>query len=125
MRVSEQDLEIMECNNANVIPDFILDDKGMNKEEQQESFMKYIRFGYHHPSMTKQAEERAALTDMSLVPNQAIPEKDIADQFDIEHSSTQAQAHLKSVKKHVKAFSKHPFDLRQGQRHQDEDPHYH
>ena len=71
MRVSEQDLEIMECNNANVIPDFILDDEGMNEEEQQEAFMKYIRFGYHHPSMTKQVEERAALTEMSLVPKEA------------------------------------------------------
>ena len=112
MRVSEQDLEIMECNNANVIPDFILDDEGMNEEEQQEAFMKYIRFGYHHPSMTKQVEERAALTEMSLVPKEAIPEKDTADQFDIEHLSPQAQAHLrKVVKKHIRAFSKHPFDL--------------
>ena len=81
----------------------------MNKEEQQKSFMKYIRFGYHHPSMTKQAEERAALTDMSLVPNQAIPEKDIADQFDIEHSSTQAQAHLKSVKNMSRPLASTPL----------------
>ena len=101
-----------ECNNAQMdnIPDFITDDEGMNEEEQQEAFMKYIRYGYHHPSMTKQVEEKAALTEMTLQPTDPIPDKDLAKQFDVAHLPI--QAHLrKVVKENKEAFSKHPFDL--------------
>ena len=107
-----QELDHFECNNAQALPDFIADDEGMNEEEQQEAFMKYIRFGYHHPSMTKQVEERAALTEMTLQKAEPIKEKDLAKQFDIDHLSSQAQSHVrKIVQQHKNAFSKHPFDL--------------
>ena len=105
-------MDHIECNNTTDIPDFIADDEGLNEEEQQEAFMKYIKFGYHHPSMTKQVEEKAALTEMSLQKVEPSENKDLADQFEIDHLSVQAQKHLKKVvKKHKDAFSKHPFDL--------------
>ena len=106
-----EELDQFECHNAEVLPDFIADDEGLNEEEQQEAFLKYIKLGYHHPSMTKQVEDRAALTEMSLQKIEPI-EKDLAEQFEVDHLSAQAQKHIKSVvHKHKNAFSKHPFDL--------------
>ena len=73
--------------------------------------MKYIKFGYHHPSMTKQVEEKTAFTEMSLQKVEPSENKDLADQFEIDHLSDQAQKHLKKVvRKQKDAFSKHPFD---------------
>ena len=44
-----EDLDHIECNNITDRPDFIADDEGLNAEEQQEAFMKYIKFCYSHP----------------------------------------------------------------------------
>ena len=104
-------MDHIECNNTTDIPDFITDNEGLNKEEQQEAFMKNIKFGYHHPSMTKQVEEKAALTEISLQKVEPSENKDLADQFEFNHLSDQAQKHLeKVVRKQKDAFSKHPFD---------------
>ena len=46
--------------------------------------MKYIKFGYHHPSMTKQVKEKAALSLQKVEPSE---NKDLADQFEIDHLS--------------------------------------
>ena len=61
--------------------------------------MKYVRYRYHHPSMTKQVEEKAAFTEMALQPTDPIPDKDLTKQFDVAHLPIQAQAHLRKTKK--------------------------
>jgi hypothetical protein len=34
-------------------------------EEKEEAFLHYMKYGYHHPSMTKEVEENAALTELN------------------------------------------------------------
>ncbi len=47
-------------------PIFIEDDEGMTDEEKEMAFLEYMRHGYHHPSMIKIIEEKAALTSLEL-----------------------------------------------------------
>ena len=113
LQIVSEDSINMECNNISMeVPDFIAEDDGMNQEEQQEAFMKYIRYGYHHPSMTKQVEDKAGLTEMTLQDTKPSSDKELLEQFEIDHLPIKRQNQLKElVRKHKKAFSKHPFDL--------------
>ncbi len=60
--LDEQHSTIHKCNNAR--PDFINDDDGMDEEGKEEAFMHYLKRVYHHPSMTKEVESKASLTEM-------------------------------------------------------------
>jgi hypothetical protein len=62
--LDEQHASIHECNNAR--PDFINNDDGMDEEEKEEAFMHYLKRGYHHPSMTKEVESKASLTEIYI-----------------------------------------------------------
>ncbi len=86
MSMSEVPHDVIETNHAapafvepdvieinHVRPRFIQDDEGMNEEEKEEAFLHYMKFGYHHPSMTKEVEENAALTALLLPVRGALP----------------------------------------------------
>ena len=109
----EDNSRTMSCNNVSTeIPDFIAEDDGMSPEEQQEAFMKYIRYGYHHPSMTKQVEEKAGLTEMTLQNTTPASDKELLDQFELAHLPIKRRKQLRElVQRHRGAFSTHPFDL--------------
>ena len=47
--------------------------------------MDYMRKGYHHPSMTKIVEDKAALTELYLKPTKPIKGEDLEGQFDLKH----------------------------------------
>jgi hypothetical protein len=49
----------------------------MNEEEKDEAFMNYVRYGYHHPSMTKEVEDKAALTELYYQDVKEVPESDL------------------------------------------------
>ena len=93
-------------------PHFIEDDQAMSEEEKEEAFLDYMKHGYHHPSMTKEVEEKAALTELYLKSTIPIPDTLFEQQFNIDHleRSSQAQA-TKIFRKNKEAFSKHACDL--------------
>ena len=97
--------------NANY-PIFISNDMAMNEEEKDEAFMNYVRYGYHHPSMTKEVEDKAALTELYYQDVKEVPESDFETQFEVDHLPMKEKefAH-KIFKLNKEAFSKHPFDL--------------
>ncbi len=55
----------------------------MTEEEKEMAFLEYMRHGYHHPSMTKIIEEKAALTTLELKSTKKVPEKDWHKLFDL------------------------------------------
>ncbi len=77
------DLMFSETNHARTA--FIDDDLGLNEEEKEIAFMDYMRNGYHHPSMTKIIEDRAALTELYLKSTKAVPDHLFETQFDVAH----------------------------------------
>jgi len=93
-------------------PKFILEDDTMNDEEKEEAFMHYVRYGYHHPSMTKEVEDKSGWAEMALQPEEEVPDELFETQFDIAHLPTkEREAAIKVFERNKKAFSKHPFDL--------------
>ena len=93
-------------------PIFIEDDEGMTEEEKEMAFLEYMRHGYHHPSMTKIIEEKAALTTLELKSTKKVPEKDWHKLFDLTHLSPQQQLEALDVFLGNKAaFSEHDRDL--------------
>jgi hypothetical protein len=98
MSMSEVPHDVIETNHAtpafvepdvieinHVRPSFIQDDEGMNEEEKEEAFLHYMKFGYHHPSMTKEVEEKAALTELTLLYDRPLSEEEFDTQFDVAH----------------------------------------
>jgi len=77
------DPEEIPCNFAR--PKFINEDQGMNDEEKEEAFFHYMKFGYHHPSITKEVEDIAALTELKLINDKPLSDKDFETQFDLKH----------------------------------------
>jgi hypothetical protein len=106
--LDEQHSSVHECNNAR--PNFICDNNGMDEEEKEEAFMHYLRRGYYHPSMTKEVESKASLTEMYVKSTVPVCDEDFDDQFDLKHLS-KIHKRLKVFKKNKEAFSKHACDL--------------
>ena len=93
-------------------PIFIEDDEGMTDEEKEMAFLEYMRHGYHHPSMTKIIEEKAALTSLELKSTKKVSEKDWPKLFDLRHLSHKQQLEALDVFLGNKAaFSEHDRDL--------------
>jgi hypothetical protein len=93
-------------------PIFIEDDEGMTEEEKEMAFLEYMRHGYHHPSMTKIIEEKAALTSLELKSTKKVSEKDWHKLFDLTHLTLQQQLEALDVFLGNKpAFSEHDRDL--------------
>jgi hypothetical protein len=44
-----------------------------------------MKYGYHHPLMTKEVEEKAALTELTLPDDRFLSEEEFDTQFDIGH----------------------------------------
>ena len=104
------DSEIIECNR--VMPKFIHDDQGMNEEEKEEAFLHYMKFGYHHPSMTKEVEENASLTELTLRNDQPLSDEDFETQFDLAHLPLKQRTWaMQMFRRQQQAFSKHAADL--------------
>ncbi len=71
-----------------------------------------MRHGYHHPSMTKIIEEKAALTSIELKSTKKFSEKDWPTLFDLRHLSPKQQLEALDVFLNNKAaFSEHDRDL--------------
>jgi len=77
------DPDVIECNF--VKPKLIQDDEGMNDEEKDEAFLHYMKYGYHHPSMTNEVEENAALTELKLHKDVPLNDEDFDTKFDLAH----------------------------------------
>ena len=93
-------------------PAFIDDDIGLNEEEKETAFLDYMRNGYHHPSMTKVVEDRAALTEMYLKSTIPVPDHLFETQFDIGHLPPKMQQMaLEIFRANKEAFSRHAADL--------------
>ena len=93
-------------------PAFIEDDLGLNEEEKENAFMDYMRNGFHHPSMTKVVEDRAALTELYLKSTVPVPDHLFEEQFDVKHLSPKMQQiALEIFRANKEAFSRHAADL--------------
>ena len=99
-----------QCNEGR--PSFIDEDESMNDEEKEEAFMDYMRKGYHHPSMTKIVEDKAALTELYLKSTKPVKDEDFEAQFDLKHlNHKDRKKALAMFRSHMKAFSQHACDL--------------
>ena len=104
------DPDEIECNFAR--PRFIDEDQGMNEEEKEEAFLHYMKFGYHHPSMTKEVEENAALTELKLLNDKPLSDEDFETQFELKHLPLKARTWaMQMFRRQQKVFSKHDADL--------------
>ena len=104
------DSDIIECNFTR--PQFIQDDQGMNEDEKEEAFLHYMKFGYHHPSMTKEVEENAALTELTLRDDKPLSDEDFETQFDLAHLPLKFRTWaIEMFRRQQQAFSKHAADL--------------
>ena len=93
-------------------PSFIEDDLGLNEDEKEKAFLDYMRNGYHHPSMTKVVEDRAALTELYLKSTVPVPDHLFETQFDVSHLNTKMQqVALGIFRANKEAFSRHAADL--------------
>jgi hypothetical protein len=102
--------DVIEINH--VRPRFIQDDEGMNEEEKEEAFLHYMKFGYHHPSMTKEVEENAALTELTLRDDRPLSEEEFDTQFDVAHLPLKHRTWaLQMFRRQRDALSKHASDL--------------
>ena len=102
--------DVIECNFART--KFINDDQGMNEEEKDEAFMHYMKFGYHHPSMTKEVEENASLTELKLREDTPLSDEDFETQFDLKHLPLKNRIWaMQMFRRQQQAFSKHAADL--------------
>jgi len=120
MAIKETTASIYECNKVALKsgkarmsrPAFIDEDQAMNEDEKEEAFMEYLRHGYHHPSMTKVVEDKAALTELYKKSTIPIPDHLFESQFDLKHldSKTQLRA-LQMFRANIEVFSKHACDL--------------
>ena len=96
----------------NVRPAFINDDLGLNEDEKETAFQDYMKNGYHHPSMTKIVEDRAALTELYLKSTVPVPDHLFETQFDVGHLNPKMQKlALEMFRANQEAFSKHAADL--------------
>ena len=110
LQVQTSMLEELECNLTR--PDFIELDDAMNEEEKEDAFMSYLKRGYHHPSMTKEVEEKASLTEMYLKSTIPVPDSEFDAQFDLTHIPPRLRKYaIKIFRKNQAAFSKHACDL--------------
>ena len=103
-----------QCNSTDTTkrPDFINSDEAMSEEEKEEAFMDYMKYGYHHPSMTKEVENHAALTELYLKSTKPIKEEEFESQFDIKHLTPHdRQEAINIFKRNKSAFSRHACDL--------------
>jgi len=101
-----------ESADKSLIPDFIQDDPALTEDEKEQAFMDYVRYGYHHPSMTKQVEDKAALTKMELQSVVEIPDSLFEKQFQIDHlPAKERELAIKIFRQTKAAFSRHAFDL--------------
>jgi len=93
-------------------PEFIEEDTAMNEQEKEESFMNFLRLGYHHPSMTKVVEDKAALTELYKKSTVPIPDHLFESQFDVSHLDDRHQKlALMMFRENKDAFSRHACDL--------------
>ena len=125
MSMNELSPDVIECNLARpafydpdvieinfVKPTFIQDDEGMNDEEKDEAFLHYMKFGYHHPSMTKEVEENAALTELTLHKDVPLDDEEFETQFDLAHLPMKNRRWAYQMfRRQKEAFSKHSADL--------------
>jgi len=82
----------------------------MNDEEKDEALLHYMKFGYHHPSMTK--EENAALTELKLHKEVPLDDEDFKSQFDLAHLPMKNRRWAYQMfRRQKEAFSKHSADL--------------
>ena len=75
-------------------PIFIEEDEAMTEEEKEMAFLEYMKLGYHHPSMTKIIEDKAALTTLELSSTKKVSEEEWPNQFDL-------LKHLETTKQHL------------------------
>ena len=93
-------------------PIFIEDDEGMTEEEKEMAFLEFMKHGYHHPSMTKIIEDKAALTALDFKSTKKVSEEQWPSLFDLKHLSKIEQAIAIDIFKNNKeAFSEHDRDL--------------
>ena len=93
-------------------PAFIEEDLGLNEDEKEKAFQDYMKKGYHHPSMTKVVEDRAAMTELYLKSTVPVPDHLFETQFDVKHLPPKIQQMaLEIFRAHKEAFSKHAADL--------------
>jgi hypothetical protein len=104
--------ELLADPTEELFPDFIKNDQGLNDSEKQAAFTDFLKHGYHHPSMTKIIEDKAALTEMSLKNKTPMTFQEFLESFKISHLPSHIQKlALKTFAQNRGAFSSHPFDL--------------
>jgi len=110
--VREYDMPPITIQSNHARPKFINDDEAMDEEEKEEAFMNFVKRGYHHPSMTKEVEQKASLTEMYIKSTTPVLDKDFEAQFDLSHLTKSEQRYARKIfRKHIDVFSKHACDL--------------
>ena len=110
----EENVTLYNCNEAQLQerPSFINDDPAMSETEKEDAFLDFLRKGYHHPSMTKVVEDKAALTELYLKSTEPIPDHLFESQFDVGHLPLSEQKFaLQKFRENKEAFSKHACDI--------------
>jgi hypothetical protein len=110
LQVEELSEDIFEVNKA--LPSFIEEDEALNEEEKEAAFLDYMRNGYHHPSMTKEVEQKASLTELYLKSTIPFPDSKFNEQFDLKHLKPRfRKIALQTFRQFKGAFSRHACDL--------------
>jgi hypothetical protein len=110
LRVEEMSEDVFEVNEAR--PSFIEEDEALNEEEKETAFLDYMRNGYHHPSMTKEVEEKASLTELYMKSTVPFPENKFDEQFDLKHLDSRVKKLALNIFRRFKGvFSRHACDL--------------
>ena len=118
--ITEYESEQCEMNNISTKttsksknrPIFIEEDEAMTEEEKEMAFLEYMKLGYHHPSMTKIIEDKAALTTLELSSTKKVSEEEWPNQFDLKHlTPIEREIAIETFRNNKAAFSEHDKDL--------------
>ena len=104
--------DTVEINNAKFRPNFIEEDSELTEDEKSAAFIEYIASGSFQPSMSHYIEKAPSVTEMEYKDIKPFTYDEFKAQFKLDHLSRfQRNQAMKVFKKHIKAFSRHDYDL--------------
>ena len=102
----------VEINNAMFRPNFIEEDSELTEDEKSAAFIDYIASGTFQPSMSHYIEKAPSVTEMEYKNIKPFTQAEFREQFKLDHLTRNQQLlAMKVFKKHIKAFSRHDYDL--------------
>ena len=101
-----------EINNAKFRPDFIEGDPELTEDKKSAAFLEYIASGRFQPSMSHYIDKAPSVTEMEYKNIKPLTHAEFREQFKLDHLTRNQQMQaMKVLRKHIKAFSRHEYDL--------------